>query len=312
MRFASMTSNGGNYAAAGKAVADSAAKTFAVQRKTGPDYGKLSQVAMKTAAEERISATQASAKVTNAGIDAYSNVTNTGQKVAVFNKKEELKNNMRKAGGIAALGKMAGAGYLAATDNTKGRERPTADLKGLVESSKAKRTALKEKQTAESDALGTYKATPFKPSGGATPGKATSADGSLTSSAQALDAGKGSAGSGNKYNLQQMTDYAVQGGFSPTNARTMAAISMGESGGNAGIDTVQSGLDPNKSNEYSVGLSQINVQAHGDKLTRRGWTEADLRDPVKNMTIAKEVYDEVGSFKPWSVYQKGLHQQYLN
>jgi len=108
-----------------------------------------------------------------------------------------------------------------------------------------------------------------------------------------------------------MTDYAIQGGFSPQNARTMAAISMGESGGNAGIDTVQSGLDPNKSNEYSIGLSQINLQAHGDKLARRGWTENDLRDPVKNMTIAKEVYDEVGSFKPWSVFQKGLHHQYL-
>ena len=174
MRFASMTSNGGNYAAAGKAVADSAAKTFAVQRKTGPDYGKLSQVAMKTAAEERISATQASAKVFNKGIDAYSNVTNTGQKVAVFNKKEELDNSMRKAGGIAALGKMAGAGYLAATDNTKGRERPTADLKGLVASSKAKRTALKEKQTAESDAYGDFQSSPFKPSGGATPGKVSS------------------------------------------------------------------------------------------------------------------------------------------
>ncbi len=109
-----------------------------------------------------------------------------------------------------------------------------------------------------------------------------------------------------------MTDFAIQGGFSPENARTMAAIGMGESGGNAGIDTVQSGLDPNKSNEFSVGLTQINMQAHGDKLKRRGWTEADLRDPVKNMTIAKEVYDEVGSFKPWSVFQKGLHQQYLN
>jgi len=108
-----------------------------------------------------------------------------------------------------------------------------------------------------------------------------------------------------------MTDYAIQGGFSPENAKTMAAISMGESNGNAGIDTVQSGLDPNQTNEFSVGLAQINVQAHGNKLARRGWTQEDLRDPVKNMTIAKEVYDEVGSFKPWSVYQKGLHHQYL-
>jgi hypothetical protein len=171
---------------------------------------------------------------------------------------------------------------------------------------------LKDRQQSEFDALGPYKPTKPGSTGGTDSGKVTSADGSLVSSAQALDAGKGSAGKGGKYNLQQMTEYAIQGGFSPDNARTMAAISMGESGGNAGIDTVQSGLDPNKSNEYSIGLSQINLQAHGDKLSRRGWTEADLRDPVKNMTIAKEVYDEVGSFNPWSVYKKGLHHQYLN
>ena len=134
----------------------------------------------------------------------------------------------------------------------------------------------------------------------------------MTSSAQAVAAGKGTGGNGNTYNMDQMTTMAQQAGFSPDNARTMAAISMGESGGNAGIDTVQSGLDPNKSNEYSIGVTQINTQAHGDKLTRRGWSNEDLRDPVKNFTIAKEVYDERGSFEPWSVYQKGLHQQYLN
>jgi len=181
----------------------------------------------------------------------------------------------------------------------------------LYEGWKGKHDSLKSRQQSESDALGSPTTPEFK-SSAITPGKAASADGSLVSSAQALDAGKGSAGKGGKFTMQQMTDFAIQGGFSPENARTMAAIGMGESGGNAGIDTVQSGLDPNKSNEFSVGLTQINMQAHGDKLNRRGWTEADLRDPVKNMTIAKEVFDEVGSFKPWSVFQKGLHQQYLN
>ena len=62
---------------------------------------------------------------------------------------------------------------------------------------------------------------------------------------------------------------------------------MGESGGNAGIDTVQSGLDPSRSNEYSVGLFQINAQAHGDKLAKLGYTSDDLRDPVKNAKVAK-------------------------
>jgi hypothetical protein len=40
-----------NYAAAGKAVADSGAKMFKKQRETGPDYAGLSKVAMKTASE---------------------------------------------------------------------------------------------------------------------------------------------------------------------------------------------------------------------------------------------------------------------
>ena len=35
-----------------------------------------------------------------------------------------------------------------------------------------------------------------------------------------------------------------------------------------------------------------------------------IREGAK-IDVAKEVYDEVGSFNPWSVYKKGLHQQYL-
>jgi len=312
MRFASIGgSNAGNYAAAGKAVADSGAKMFKKQRETGPDYAGLSQVAMQTASNEKIAGMQAEARLTNVAQKVYADQTQNAIDIKVFNKGQEIKQKQRKAGGLAAIGKIAGAGFLAATDNTKGRERPKADIGGLYKDWEGKHDALKARHQADSDALGSPTTPEFK-SSASTPGKTTSADGSLVSSAQALDAGKGSAGKGGKYNLQQMTDFAIQGGFSPENAPTMAAISMGESGGNAGIDTVQSGLDPNKSNEYSIGLSQINLQVHGDKLSRRGWTEADLRDPVKNMTIAKEVYDEVGSFNPWSVYKKGLHHQYLN
>jgi muramidase (phage lysozyme) len=143
MRFASLGgSNTSDYAAAGKTVADSAAKAFAITRKTGPDYGKLSQTAMVTNAKEKISAMKASEKVATAGIKAYSDVTQTGQKVAVFNKKNEIANKQRKAGGLAAIGKIAGAGFLAATDNTKGRERPKADFSAINENYKTKRDAL--------------------------------------------------------------------------------------------------------------------------------------------------------------------------
>ncbi len=62
MRFASAGgSNASNYIAAGKAVADSAAKTFATQRKYGPDYAGLSKVAMAAQTAENIAATQAEA-----------------------------------------------------------------------------------------------------------------------------------------------------------------------------------------------------------------------------------------------------------
>jgi muramidase (phage lysozyme) len=160
MRFASLGgSNAANYAAAGKSVADSAAKMHAVQRKTGPDYGGLSQAAMKTNSAEKIAAINASAKVTKAGISAYSDVTKTGHRVAVFNKNEEIKAKQRKAGGLAAIGKIAGAGFLAATDNTKGRERPKSGLKGLLDEYNSDMAGLKDRQQGEFDALGPYKPT---------------------------------------------------------------------------------------------------------------------------------------------------------
>ena len=284
---------------------------FKKQRETGPDYAGLSKVAMKTASDEKIAGMQAEAKLTNVAQNVYADQTQNAYKIKVFETKQDIKAKQRKAGGLAAIGKIAGAGFLASRDNTKGREYPSNSdaRKALLEANKSTKDEINSRRESATASLIPQSSST---AGESKPGKVTSADGSLVSSAQALDAGKGSAGSGGKYNMQQMTDFAIQGGFSPENARTMAAIGMGESGGNAGIDTVQSGLDPNKSNEYSIGLSQINVQAHQSKLDRRGWSEADLRDPVKNMTIAKEVYDEVGSFKPWSVFQKGLHQQYLN
>ena len=104
----------------------------------------------------------------------------------------------------------------------------------------------------------------------------------------------------------------IDNGIDAETAKVFAAIGMAESGGQVGTDTVQSGLDVNKSNEYSIGLLQINVQAHADKLARRGWTEEDLRDPVKNAIIAIEVYKEAGnSFSPWSAYTNEMYKQFL-
>ncbi len=206
MQFNSLRGgNAGDYAAAGKTVANSAAKSFAIQRKTGPDYGALSQVAMKTSSEEKIAAIKASAKVTKAGIDAYSDVTKMGQKVAVVNDKIDRFKKQKMAGSLAAIGKIAGAGFLAATDNTKGRERPKADFSSINEGYKQKRDALlSDYNSSNNSDTTTSTDKPKKVDSGAssTPTTATTGDGVSNGWAKwsrLIKAGEGTSGS-NGYN----------------------------------------------------------------------------------------------------------------
>lgn len=171
MRFAALSgSNTSDYVAAGRAVADSAAKSFAVQRKTGPDYGKLSQMAMKTQAEENVAGMAAASKVTKAGIKAYEGTVKQGNKIEVFNKGQEIKNKQKMAGSIAAVGKLAGVGYLASKDNTKGRERPKGDRQSIIDSFKASNAASNERYDDAAATLGELKSTV---TGGSTPKKVT-------------------------------------------------------------------------------------------------------------------------------------------
>ena len=132
MRFASIGgSNAGNYAAAGKAVADSSAKIFDTQRKTGPDYTELSKTAMKTQAAEKIVAMQTAAQVTKQGIKNLEDKTKMQHALAVYENKKDIYNSKRKAGTIAALGKIGGAAYLASRKDD--REYPTnSDAKNKV------------------------------------------------------------------------------------------------------------------------------------------------------------------------------------
>lgn len=49
------------------------------------------------------------------------------------------------------------------------------------------------------------------------------------------------------------------------------------------------------------GLMQIHWSAHYDKFIRRGWTEADCFNPVKNLEIARIIYDTQGP-GAWTTY----------
>lgn len=302
MRFASIGGQS-NYAQAGKAVADDAARIFDTARSNSVDFGKLAQTSRDMKSRENAAMSAADAKVASQKVKSDASI-----KVA----KEEIKQDeivaksRRKAGVVAALGK-AGAGL--ADVFMKPEKRDFSSIDALIEKN---RTAA-SKYDAQAAAVNTN----FKPasssssstSGTNTGGTATSSS-STTGTGGAISSFQKSGKTG-KYSVSDMTQLALGAGFTPEQARVMGAIGFAESGGRAGIDTVQSGLDPNRSNEYSVGLFQVNAQAHGDKLAKLGYTSDDLRDPKKAAQVAKMVYDEVGSFKPWSVYKSGAYQQYL-
>jgi len=308
----------GNYATSANAVIRNSDAIFDAAMSGKPDFTKISKEAIKGRSLERRAVTKAEADVASAGLKAFTDVNLTRMREDTKKEIADIKRPAKRMAGIVGgLGAIAG-GYVMMEGNKKDKaERDELRAyRNELDAKQDQRDAEWEQRNTEymnfltNRGNGDSKSSDPKPSATA-PTAAGSTKPAPISSGDALDSGKGTAGSGKLYSQSQIQSFAQQAGFSPENAKIMAAIGMGESRGNAGIDTVQSGLDPGKKNEYSIGLTQINVQAHGDKLSRRGWTAEDLRDPVKNLTIAKEVYDEVGSFKPWSVYTSGKYTEYL-
>ena len=291
----------GNYANAGRVAADDLVRSFAAARRNSTDFGKIAEGAAAIRSNEKVAAIRRGTEVMKAGINAASDVKSAEQKIKI---NETVRSGKRKAGVLAAAGQMIGkSGDYFGNKYTK---RTVGEEDSYFDSRSSKLSSQIAADKAELAKLNSQPAPTIGTTSSSTSSSTQTSSGSAPiSSFQATGGKKG------KYSLADMTSFAQQAGFSPEQAKIMGAIGMGESGGNAGIDTVASGLDPNRSNEYSVGLFQINAQAHGDKLSKLGYTADDLRDPVKNAKVAKMVYDEVGSFKPWSVYTKGIYKQYL-
>jgi len=186
MRFASAgKSNGASYAAAGKAVVNSAANIFDVQRKTGPDYGGLSKVAMKTASDEKVAGMKAEAHVARVGIQAVAGMKKAQIETEVFNRGQEIKNKQRKAGGLAAIGKIAGAGFLASRDSTKDRPYPTGKdgRDGLMSDHQATIDEINKRRENSADEFSsTIDNAGNSSGGGSTPGKVTAGSTTVTPS----------------------------------------------------------------------------------------------------------------------------------
>ena len=195
MRFASLqSSNTGDYAAAGKQAADSLNKSFKIARESGPNYQKLAETAMVTQAEENIASMNASAKVTNAAVDAYADVTQKGYDAKLTKYAADKKDKVRKAGAIAGLGAIAGTAYLATRDNEEGRERPKDTTRELYEAWLKNHKGIKDRHDQERSELGDGpEYTPYNPNsgtGGGSGGKVTSGSGSTTTTTTSQVDGK--------------------------------------------------------------------------------------------------------------------------
>lgn len=94
-----------------------------------------------------------------------------------------------------------------------------------------------------------------------------------------------------------------------------SAVAMAESSGRTGVKATRvPKLDGTMSDEESYGLFQINMKGRlgADRRRRFGITEEDLKDPLVNARIAKQIYDEQG-WKAWyTTIQGGKYKNYLN
>ena len=204
MRFASIGGQS-NYAQAGKAAANDAAKIFDVARKNSVDFGGLAQAAMKTRSDEKVAAMKAGAQVTKAAIDAkaYGKVKDA--------KRDAAKSGvMRKAGGLIALG----VGGLAEKSEKRDYSLYDKKLAGI----KAKNDADKVTM-AGIDTTGKKAETPATP---ATNTGGTAASGSSTTSSSAKPMKSGDTA------MNMMRDLTADG-YSPTQAAAITGNAQYES-----------------------------------------------------------------------------------
>ncbi len=121
------------------------------------------------------------------------------------------------------------------------------------------------------------------------------------------------------FDFNSLYRLALEVGFPPEDAKTAAAIALAESSGRAAIDTVQSGLDPNKENEFSLGLWQIDMQDTpgymvGEERRPQFGIESneELYNPLTNAKAAKILYDRRGGkFTDWATFNDGKYKDFL-
>lgn len=285
-----MDANVSSYIAAGNIAARQTSGIQAAAIRSGADYSKVTQEAQKQRIQSEIAARKASAGVVEAGIRGQTLLKGTEMMLDADKREAEAAKSRRKAGAVAAAGMLIGEGLT--KDPPRIKQEPI-DYSALDKDLSQQLAAAEQNLAAATSAQTEFLAKQRTPNPSDLNGQLASAP------------------TGGAFSKPQIVQLLKNNGFEG-DANTFASIGLAESGGIPGNDTVKSGLDPNKKNEYSVGLFQINTQAHMDKLKRRGLTIEDLRDPNINAQIAIDVYNEAGgSFKPWGAYTNDSYKKFL-
>jgi cell wall-associated NlpC family hydrolase len=101
----------------------------------------------------------------------------------------------------------------------------------------------------------------------------------------------------------QIAQWARQAGWSEDQIPMVVSIAMAESGGNPAARHANN----DSHGSVDMGLMQINDYWQRDKT---GGVNID--DPIANLKIAKQVYDEAGGWSPWSTFKNGAYQNFLS
>lgn len=111
---------------------------------------------------------------------------------------------------------------------------------------------------------------------------------------------------GQRLTASQIKSLWLNAGGPESEAVNMTAIALAESGGYTGAwNPGRSGRGGTNSNEYSVGIWQINTLAH------RNYSVEQLKDPQINAREAVRIYRLQGK-RAWGAWTDGRYRQYLS
>ena len=186
MNFQSIGAQG-NYAAAGKAVADESVRIFAATRKNSPNFGKMAQQAADIRSKEKQAMTQIASEVTSRAISNKASVRNER---TITEAKDNLRKSTRKAGVLATGGKFfANAGTYLGGEKEKRRTVGENDswydqqAKKTVDQTSKYVDMLNSQEDPAPVELETYKAPPTNEGGTATNSGSTGSTGNGGASA---------------------------------------------------------------------------------------------------------------------------------